>query len=121
MRLSLPDRFAAYYMPHGGDSTTFRPEYLPTDPSNLQGRATQLSTSNALAANAEGRFERRVTHSGRMAYNEDLRYGMVLVRKRDEKCFFVLSVRDANTETPNGNPAHLQVDLSEMDPKPDFG
>lgn len=116
----MPERLACYYTPHGGDSTTFRPSYYACDPQDLWGKVTALSTSQALAANAEGRFERRVTHSARVAYHSDVRVGLVLRNKRDGVCFYVLSVREANTRLPNGNPDHLSLELGIMDPPPEL-
>jgi hypothetical protein len=116
----MPERFAAYYTRHGGDSTTLRPMYYACPPRDLWGKVTALTTAQALAANAEGRFEYRVTHSARVAFHSDLRVGLVLRRKRDGVCFYVLSVRESNTRLPNGNPDHLSLELCILDPPPEL-
>jgi hypothetical protein len=111
-----PDRVNVYHTYRSGVSI---PQYTGPEASGLRAKVWTMTNSQALTANAEGRYQPQVTHGLRVEANAAVIQDACIERQRDGKCFLVRAVRESNQQV-YGRPDHLICDLSVLDPAPEF-
>jgi hypothetical protein len=113
--MTLPDRLAIYHTAEAGDS----PEDEVLQVAEARARFHTLDSSEALTANAEGKYDARVTHTAVVEYRSEYLYNAKVRRHRDNAVFLVLGATPSDRVFGDGTPMSLTLSLSLLNPRPE--